>query len=113
MSRPTKFRVISDDPDSYKLAFSVASLGNNKDILHVMSEAIHLRLNLLLGKNALKLVGASNKTDLFESFEEDSGYVEIDTVHVSETSMSFEAYLYNLNSRLKGKTSCSLFFEAC
>jgi len=106
MVKPIDIRVISGDPDFYKIAFRLNPGDDDHHLLFVLLKAIQLRMAELTAKAAARVISVSNKSDLFEPFREGDGYVEVDTLHVSDCSIGLEAYLYNADNRLKGKTSC-------
>jgi hypothetical protein len=107
MINPVEFRVLSADPDFYKLTFSLEPPEQGNSLFKILSEATQLKLQTLLTEKALKVFSVSSKIDLFEPLETNSGYVEIDTLHFCETVIALDAYLYDLDGNLKGKASCT------
>jgi len=112
MTIPVNFHTISNDPDSYKLAFSTDDRPERGYLFHVLYQAMQLRLNEELSGSSLKASSMSNKTDLFEPFEADRGYIEIDTLYSSESVIALDAYLYTPDGHLKGKASCTIRLSA-
>jgi hypothetical protein len=104
------FNIISSDSDAYLLSFSSGE-HESPPVFQTMSEAIQFRIAQMVDQQALTPLGLSSKFDFFDLQNVGSGFIEMDLLYTSSSVVSFEAYLYDVYDQLRGKASCTVYFQ--